>query len=739
MLYKAVFRATFLTLSLFISLNLPATAAQDSEVNRGSAAKGSPSKNQQVDGSTADAKQSPFTPPARMRSRVDFWKAIYSKYTTRQVVLHDKEDVNVIYEIVDLDSGGKKIVSSRKKHIESILDKLYDNKGNPTSSEEEAVAAKFANIPGYRKYLDAKENLRAQLGQADRFKLGLQRSGRYLKHIRDVFRSYNLPEELMALPHVESSFNYKAYSFVGAAGVWQFMRSTGRLFMRVDYTVDERRDPIVSTDAAARLLKLNFNELGAWPLAITAYNHGLNGMRRAKAQHGTDIVDIIDNYKSKAFGFASKNFYAEFLAALEVSREYQKHFGQVDFEPEYRFEEVVLSAPTSVNSVKSSLKAPLESLKEYNLALRPVVWKGKKPIPKGYRLRVPVGMGDVAAKALSATPVENRFASRKPEKAAPAAVVAKADTSGKKGKQPARANDKDSKKESTAPVQTQESQPSEDSGDDATADTSPDFHYVKPGETLYAISKKYGVKVDQLVSMNGITKKSKIKPGQKLMLSDERDDAEAESGLVTVASAAPVAAPSKSRDDDAELASIDPVQPVRADAGEGQAFAVTPDGALLNINGKAVKIKPVDFASRIVSSGVGEIKTRPEETLGNYAEWLNVSRRRIQRMNRRHNLKAMRAGESVKIPLSKVSRSKFDRARFEHHLGIMEDFFDEYYVDGEKQITIGKNRDIEDILSSEQNAAPLWLVGLINPGVRLSAAKTGSTVTIPLVVKRSGI
>ena len=100
--------------------------------------------------------------------------------------------------------------------------------------------------------------------------------------INQIFSKAKLPLELTVLPHVESSFQVNAYSSAGAAGIWQFTRGTGRLFMNIGYDVDERRDPILSTIAAAKLLKLNFKALQSWPLAITAYNHGTQGMKNAK-------------------------------------------------------------------------------------------------------------------------------------------------------------------------------------------------------------------------------------------------------------------------------------------------------------------------------------------------------------------------------------------------------------------------------------------------------------------------
>src|SRR5690606_34812377 len=180
----------------------------------------------------------------------------------------------------------------------------------------------------------AAESVRFQLGQADRFREGIVRSGAWRDYIAATFEQMDVPVELAALPHVESSFNTYAYSKVGAAGMWQFMRSTGRRFLRIDAAVDERLDPYKATQAAARFLQQNYIVLDSWPLAVTAYNHGPGGMRRAREQLGTsDITTIVRNYNSRTFGFASRNFYVAFLAAVEIDADPQKFFGPIRRNP----------------------------------------------------------------------------------------------------------------------------------------------------------------------------------------------------------------------------------------------------------------------------------------------------------------------------------------------------------------------------------------------------------------------
>jgi membrane-bound lytic murein transglycosylase D len=147
----------------------------------------------------------------------------------------------------------------------------------------------------------------------------MHRARELLPRLLAILRRHNVPEEVAALPLVESGFNPQARSKAGAVGLWQFIAPTGRRYLTITRRRDDRRDPIRATEAAARLLKHNYEALGSWPLAIMAYNHGTEGILAAQAVVGSSAVDeIIARYTGPRFGFASKNFYAEFLAALEV-------------------------------------------------------------------------------------------------------------------------------------------------------------------------------------------------------------------------------------------------------------------------------------------------------------------------------------------------------------------------------------------------------------------------------------
>ncbi|MBI4574548.1 MAG: lytic transglycosylase domain-containing protein, partial [candidate division NC10 bacterium] len=167
--------------------------------------------------------------------------------------------------------------------------------------------------------LRAAANIRVQQGLREKVDEGLRRARGLLPRILAILRRHSVPEELAALPMVESSFNPRARSKAGAVGLWQFIRSTGRRYLTISSRRDDRRDPIRATEAAARLLKHNYEALGSWPLAIIAYNHGKEGILAARAAVGSSAIEeIIARYAGPRFGFASRNFYAEFLAALEI-------------------------------------------------------------------------------------------------------------------------------------------------------------------------------------------------------------------------------------------------------------------------------------------------------------------------------------------------------------------------------------------------------------------------------------
>ena len=339
---------------------------------------------------------------------MQFWIRVYSQVTTHEGLLHDEHNLGVVYQTLQFEpdiapSERREQIDAQREHYRAILRSLADGSAPADDAEANRVRALFGNEASPARFAQAATEVRFQLGQSDRFREGLARSGLWGAHIGDVLSAAGLPLEVAALPHVESSFDPAAYSKVGAAGLWQFMRSTGRRFLRIDDAVDERMDPYRATEAAAQLLDFNYRLLGSWPLALTAYNHGAAGMRRARdAMQTDDIVAIVRSYSSPTFGFASRNFYVSFLAALEIDHHPERYFGAVDRRSQTRLPEVTVPAYVPVAALERVLKVERTRLQQVNPALLPSVWRGQRLVPEGYRLRLPAEVAALSSEQLAA-------------------------------------------------------------------------------------------------------------------------------------------------------------------------------------------------------------------------------------------------------------------------------------------------------------------------------------------------
>lgn len=267
-------------------------------------------------------------PSDGLEQRIDFWKKVYTQYGKDDIVIHDTFHVNLVYDVANEDNVAVKTAAVRSA-IDEIRDNLtsLENLGPAARLVYTAIAAQ--GIPISAATLNNLEDtIHTQRGIKERFRDGVVRSGRYVEQFRGILEDVGVPAELALLPLVESSFQ-NVQSKAGAVGVWQFMRTTGRDYLKISGKVDERLDPVKATRAAARLLRDNYSALGEWPLAITAYNHGRGGMLRAQKAHGSDLPTIIKDYRGPVFGYASMNFYAEFLAAVDVYQNYPVHFGDL--------------------------------------------------------------------------------------------------------------------------------------------------------------------------------------------------------------------------------------------------------------------------------------------------------------------------------------------------------------------------------------------------------------------------
>ncbi|HEY0768052.1 MAG TPA: transglycosylase SLT domain-containing protein, partial [Steroidobacteraceae bacterium] len=344
----------------------------------------------------AVAQDNPMPRPPQLERDVQFWICVYTQIDTNAGLLHDQYNLGVVYDALHFapntpPAERERRVDQERERFAAALRRIADAADGTLAADDQRIKDLWGAEGTPARLRSAIEDIRFQLGQSDRFRAGLIRSGAWETHIAETLANRGLPAELAVLPHVESSFNPAAYSKVGAAGLWQFMRSTGRRYMRIDSAVDDRLDPFRSTEAAAQLLAYNYRVLGSWPLALTAYNHGTAGVRRAKETLGTDdIVRIVRSYNGRTFGFASRNFYVSFLAALDIDRNPEKYFGPLQKQSEARFQEVQVPAYVSMTTLERALKMDGERLRTLNPALLRSVWDGQQRVPKAYRLRLPL-------------------------------------------------------------------------------------------------------------------------------------------------------------------------------------------------------------------------------------------------------------------------------------------------------------------------------------------------------------
>jgi membrane-bound lytic murein transglycosylase D len=285
---------------------------------------------------SASTREESFPRPTNLEPNIAFWKKVFTEWSERDHAIHDKERLDVVYEVVQTEAprsngktpaAGVELIRLRMAHYTGIL-RLLEAQGPDAVGDEGQRLYSLWGCPCTPGTLEAAaDRLRSQRGIRERFTLALRRAEGLRPKILPILRQNNVPDELAALPLIESSFDSRARSHAQAAGLWQFLRSTGRRFgLTVRGRHDERYDPLRSTGAAARMLRHHQGELRSWPLAITAYNHGLGGVKRAVTTVGTnDIGRIVAEYRGPRFGFSSRNFYAEFLAAVDLM---DLHFAQ---------------------------------------------------------------------------------------------------------------------------------------------------------------------------------------------------------------------------------------------------------------------------------------------------------------------------------------------------------------------------------------------------------------------------
>ena len=620
-----------------------------------------------------------FPRPAELEPDIGFWAAIFTEYTSDYGILHDNRNLAVVYERLNIPASvsrreRQRQAETRRKHYKSVLNALAKGKRDNLTAEEQRVLDLWPANVSNKTLRVARNQIRFQQGLSDRFRAGLERAGRYRAHVHNEFTKLGVPIELAALPHVESSYNPDARSHVGASGIWQFTRSTARRFLQVDHVLDERNDPYIATKAAGRLLAYNYSITGNWPMAITAYNHGLSGARRAMRQFGdTAYVQILREYRGRTFGFASRNFYVAFLAAMQIDQNQEQYFPGIVPQGPIDYASMDLPAYVSADSVSKALGVSRRDLARHNPALQSTIWQGSKHLPRGYEVRMPKNLLNASLSTLiGALPPDERFSKQLPDM----------------------------------------------------------FHTVARGDTLSEIAEEYGTRISTLVALNSLGSRHRIRVGQRLRLPA------AGPAPAVVATAKPVA-PDPIPQVVAALGDAPATEsPAESARGEGFSAAALVDEFAATLRSTIQSTLLSDPSDYTVASD-NTIEVQELETLGHYGDWLGIKTQRLRDINGLAFRTPVDVGQRITLDLSKVDAAAFENLRTAYHRQQQDSFFRNHTITGVNEHTIKRNESVW-ILSLRKYDVPIWLFRQYNPSLDLHKITPGTRVRFPVLVSNNG-
>ena len=632
-----------------------------------------------------------FPCPPEIQRRVDFWVMVFRKWNTNQVVFHDATRPERVYSVkkTKFTCSRKRAAKSLERERSRIKNELLLvakklTQAAPKYTKDQAQLLTLFPSKNSKEVRRAAHNVRCQQGNRDRFLEALKRYEFYKDHILVVLREAGLSEDILYLPFVESAYNPRAYSRVGAAGLWQIMPRTARtLGLQLSATIDERFDPEAATRAAARYLRRATEKLTAKakevdpsvtssqinPFVITSYNYGVSGMWRAIDKIGPDYIAVLNKYKSRGFRTAVRNFYASFLAARYVAQNAPKYFGDFRIDNEFRYSVVVLKRPTSAERVSQVFGVPKEKVKKLNPALTRNVWKGWRLIPDGYSLHLPY-KGDQWQKQVA------KLDRLKPE----------------------------------SPL------------------LSGNQYVVVRGDTACEIARIHGVRCRDLIQLNNLGRRALIRVGQKLEIPAKGKPA-TQVASKTQAKKVQVAK--------AEATKVNSTKTTNNTAPETKAQSTR---TVLTQSANGVYQKLVDNISVNVAAGrrngqwVFSIIVEPEETMGHYADWLGIgSTRSIRKLNGIRSSSQIRVGKRIQLPVKTDEQIKgFEAKRSEYHRTLVDEFQQHYEILEVEQYRVKSGDSMWKI--AQEHELPYWVLTRLNPQARAPAV--GDTLAVPVAKAR---
>ena len=289
----------------------------------------------------------------------------------------------------------------------------------------------------------------------------LARSTRYEKLMKKVLRDNGMPEDIFYIALIESGFTSQATSHASAVGYWQFIRGTGKRYgLEINRMVDERRDPVLATQAAAEYFKGLYSLFGSWYLAMASYNVGENRVKREVMKNSTrDFWELV---RKKRLPKETMNYVPKFIAAKLIAKDPDKYgFGGIDYMPPIEFETITVKESINLRLMAEKMNVPYEDFKAYNPKFKGEIAPAKNA---ALDIRLPVGMTEAGLLA-AATSVSDKVE-----------FVADA-----------------------AETQT---------------------YKIRRGDTLSTIARKYRTNIAYLRELNELTRKSRLKVGARLYVPD---------------------------------------------------------------------------------------------------------------------------------------------------------------------------------------------------------------------------
>jgi membrane-bound lytic murein transglycosylase D len=516
-------------------------------------------------------------------------------------------------------------------------------------------------------------------------------------------------------------------------------------------------------------------------------------MRRAKDTVGTDdFVKINRTYNSRTFGFASRNFFPSFLAALTIDENPEKYFGALERRPEQKFREITMPAYVRLATLERALGVDREQLRALNPAWRPGIFSGSRLVPRGYRLRLPADTAEkwTADLLTSKLPANELYAGqvtprthrvRRGETLASIAqrygmtAARLGELNGLSSSAQVRAGRQLNLPEqlprtltasnAAPPTPVAADMPSPQN---ATAATAPaeDYYVVRRNDSLQVIAARVRVPEAQLLRMNSLKDPDRLYEGQRLRIAGElkAEIAARESESDTKVAAIDAARGEAQREVAAvEVVREETTRPIgtgeptrgrpRSAAAVAMAAATTPEVAksvvLAADNAReAVTASQAEELSPALgpTSGTqaladsidyqvrddGTIRIEATETLGQYADWLQIPTQKLRTLNKLKARQPVLLGQKLKLDYSRVSRETFEQVRRDYHAKLQGEFFAQHRISG-TEVYIVRRGDSLWTMTQRFSNLPIWLLRQYNPDTDLSDLRAGTQVTMPKV------